>query len=231
MFPASQFLEGTFLLIDKPIKWTSHDVVNKVRYHLSRYCKVKKLKVGHAGTLDPLATGLLILATGKFTKQLDSIITQDKEYSGSFFLGGTTASFDAETEVNSNYLTAHITSELIHETAKQFVGIIMQFPPAHSAVKVQGKPLYVHARKGIEVEVAARPIEISSFEITGIEMPLVHFKVNCSKGTYIRTLANDFGKALNSGAYLSNLCRTRIGDYFLVDALSLESFLQSLKVD
>lgn len=231
MFPASQYLEGTFLLIDKPIKWTSHDVVNKVRYHLTRYCKVKKLKVGHAGTLDPLATGLLILATGKFTKQLDSIITQDKEYTGSFFLGGTTASFDAETEVNTNYTTAHITSELIYETAKQFVGKIMQFPPAHSAVKVQGKPLYVHARKGIEVEVAARPIEIHSFEITGIEMPLVHFKVNCSKGTYIRTLAHDFGKALHSGAYLSGLCRTRIGDYSIKDALSLEEFLQSLKVD
>ncbi|HET8963091.1 MAG TPA: tRNA pseudouridine(55) synthase TruB [Chitinophagales bacterium] len=231
MFPASQYLEGTFLLIDKPIKWTSHDVVNKVRYHLTRYCKVKRLKVGHAGTLDPLATGLLILATGKFTKQLDSIITQDKEYTGSFFLGGTTASFDAETEVNTNHPTAHITTELIHETAKQFVGKIMQFPPAHSAVKVQGKPLYVHARKGIEMEVTARPIEIHSFEITGIEMPLVNFKVTCSKGTYIRTLADDFGNALNSGAYLSSLCRTRIGNYLLDDALSLESFLQSLKED
>lgn len=231
MFPASAYLEGRLILIDKPIHWTSHDVVNKVRNRLTRYCQVKKLKVGHAGTLDPLATGLLILATGKYTKHLETLITQSKEYTGSLRLGAVTESYDAETEVSGYFPTAHITPEMIYATAKQFEGNIEQVPPAHSAVKVAGKPMYIHARKGMDLQAAARAVEISAFEITGIEMPLVHFRVECSKGTYIRTLASDFGKALNSGAYLTSLRRTRIGEYAIENASTLQDFLQTLELN
>lgn len=231
MFPPEKYVEGTFLLIDKPYKWTSHDVVNKLRYVLTRYCKVKKLKVGHAGTLDPLATGLLIIATGKFTKQLDTIITQDKTYTGAFTIGSITPTFDAESEVSNTFSIAHITNEMIFDAAKQFLGKTLQLPPAHSAVKVEGKPMYVNARKGIAVNAEPREITISTFNISKINLPEIFFEVNCSKGTYIRTLADDFGKALGSGAYLSQLRRTRIGEFKIEDALSVESFLASLSPD
>ncbi|MFN3939524.1 MAG: tRNA pseudouridine(55) synthase, partial [Chitinophagales bacterium] len=180
MFSPEEFLAGKFLLIDKPLTWTSHDVVNKIRYRLTRYCGVKKIKVGHSGTLDPLATGLLIIATGGFTKKLDPVIASEKEYTGTFYIGGSTASHDAETPVDATFPTSHITEALIKETAKKFTGKLQQFPPIHSAVKIAGKPLYVNARKGMEIKTEARDIEIYSFEITAIALPSIHFRVECS---------------------------------------------------
>jgi tRNA pseudouridine55 synthase len=203
------------ILVNKPYRWTSFDVVKKIKNALG-----KKIKIGHAGTLDPLATGLLILCTGSMTKKISEIQDAEKEYEGSFCLGATTESHDMEREVNARFETAHITEDLIHETAKEFLGEQMQTPPAHSAVKVKGRRAYELARKGEEVEIAAKKIEIKEFEITRIDMPQVYFRVVCSKGTYIRSLANDFGKRLNSGAYLSSLTRTRIGNYLLKDAVS-----------
>lgn len=228
MFSPEEYLAGKFLLIDKPLTWTSHDVINKIRYRLTRYCGVKKLKVGHAGTLDPLATGLLIIATGGFTKKLDTIIASEKEYTGTFFIGACTASYDAETPVEKKFSITHISETFIHETAKKFTGKQKQFPPAHSAVKIEGKPLYVHARKGIEMHTEARDFEIYAFEITGIALPYIHFRIHCSKGTYIRSIANDFGLALQSGAYLSALRRTKVGEYSIENAQTLETFLHSI---
>lgn len=214
----TDFEAGAVLLFDKPLRWTSFDLVKKVR----GITRVKK--VGHAGTLDPLATGLLIICTGKKTKAIDSFQAQTKEYTGTFFLGATTPCYDMEQEVDQIYETAHITEEMIRETALRFTGFIQQTPPPHSAVKVDGKRAYDLARAGKEVAVKSRTVEIEEFEITGIEMPVVHFRVVCSKGTYIRSLAHDFGKALGSGAYLSSLVRTRIGDFRLGDAISIEAF-------
>lgn len=228
-------VQGSVLLINKPLDWTSFDVVNKLRYtlvkHLHLFKEVKagekrKLKVGHAGTLDPLATGLLIVCIGKETKNIDQYMATEKEYTGSFFLGATRPSYDKETAIDQTFETRHITDELIHKTALSFIGNIMQLPPAHSAIKKDGKRLYESARAGIEVELTPRAITITEFEITRIEMPLVYFRVVCSKGTYIRSLAHDFGKALNSGAYLDSLCRTRSGNFLLKDALSLEQALE-----
>jgi tRNA pseudouridine55 synthase len=225
---------GSVLLINKPLEWTSFDVVNKLRYtlvknlHLFKEVKAgekRKLKVGHAGTLDPLATGLLIVCIGRETKNIDNYMATEKEYTGSFFIGATRPSYDKETEVDQTFSTHHITEELIHQTTAQFTGAIMQLPPAHSAIKKDGKRLYESARAGIEVELTPRAVTIKEFEITRIEMPLIYFRVVCSKGTYIRSLAHDFGKALNSGAYLDSLCRTRSGDFLLKDALSLEQAL------
>lgn len=227
--------QGSVLLINKPLEWTSFDVVNKLRYtllrNLEKFKEIKegekrKLKVGHAGTLDPLATGLLIVCIGKETKAIDQYMATEKEYTGSFFLGATRPSYDRETEVDETIPTAHITNELIHVATQQFMGDIMQLPPAHSAIKKNGKRLYESARAGIEVELTPRAVTIKEFDITGIEMPLVHFRVVCSKGTYIRSLANDFGKALNSGSYLNSLCRTRSGNFLLSDALSMEQALE-----
>ncbi len=228
LFPEFNFAEGEVLLINKPYRWTSFDVVGKIRNSL----KPLKLKVGHAGTLDPLATGLLIVCTGKMTKQIDSFQAQDKEYTGTFTLGATTPSFDLETAIENQSGTDHLSEETIKETCRKFMGDIEQFPPAHSAVKVDGERLYLKARRGEEVELKSRKVHIAEFEITRIALPEVDFRVVCSKGTYIRSLANDFGKALGCGAYLSKLCRTRSGDLLLVHAfevMELVNHIRSLK--
>lgn len=226
---AEAYLEGQVLLIDKPLKWSSFQAVNKLKYVLKhQYNLPKKFKIGHAGTLDPLATGLLIICTGKFTKRITEIQSQAKEYTGTFVVGATTPSYDLETEVDTTFPTEHITAELIQETTQQFLGEIDQKPPVFSAIKKDGKRLYEHARAGEEVEIASRKTTILEFEITRIELPEIDFRVQCSKGTYIRSLAFDFGKALHSGAYLSVLRRTKIGDYDVVNAISPEAFEQQL---
>ncbi|MEP1488173.1 MAG: tRNA pseudouridine(55) synthase TruB [Algibacter sp.] len=226
---AEDYLSGHVLLIDKPLNWTSFQVVNKLRWEIRQAFDIKKIKVGHAGTLDPLATGLLVICTGKMTKQIDTFQGQIKEYTGTISLGSTTPSFDLETEVNETFKTDHITDDLIHETTKQFTGDIQQFPPVFSALKKDGKRLYEYARAGEAVEIKSRQVQISEFEITKINNLHIDFRVVCSKGTYIRSLANDFGKTLNSGAHLSALRRTRIGDFNVNDGLSIESFIASLK--
>lgn len=229
MISAEEIQEGKVLLIDKPLDWTSFDVVNKVRWNIKKSFNLKKIKVGHAGTLDPKATGLLILCTGKFTKRIDEIQAESKVYTGTFKLGVTTPTYDTESEENEKFPTEHISVELIHEATKQFIGDIEQFPPIHSAIKVDGKRLYELARAGKEVELKPRRISIYDFKITKIEMPFLEFEVHCGKGTYIRSLAHDFGKALNSGAYLTELRRTKIGDFSVDDAengpLDLDFFL------
>ncbi len=228
LFPEFNFAEGEVLLINKPYRWTSFDVVGKIRNSL----KPLKLKVGHAGTLDPLATGLLIVCTGKMTKQIDSFQAQEKEYTGTFTLGATTPSFDLETAVENQSGTDHLSEETIKETCQRFMGDIEQFPPAHSAVKVGGERLYLKARRGEEVELKSRKVHIAEFEITRIALPEVDFRVVCSKGTYIRSLANDFGKALGCGAYLSKLCRTRSGNLLLdhaFEVMELVNHIRSLK--
>ena len=217
------FIEGEVLLFDKTIGWTSFDIVRKVR----NLIRVKK--VGHAGTLDPLATGLLIVCTGKFTKKINEYMGMEKEYTGTFTLGSTTPSYDLETEPTDFRDTAHLTEEMIVAATEQFTGDIMQMPPQHSAIKKDGKPLYLSARQGIEVKVDARPVTIKEFTITKIELPVVHFKVVCSTGTYIRSLANDFGAALGVGGYMSSLCRTRIGSFRNEDALSIDQFEQQVR--
>jgi tRNA pseudouridine55 synthase len=224
---AEDFLEGQILLIDKPLTWSSFQAVNKLKYILKRqYNLPKKFKIGHAGTLDPLATGLLIVCTGKFTKKITEIQGQAKEYIGTITVGATTPSYDLETEVNATFPTEHITTALIQETVKQFLGEIDQKPPVFSAIKKDGIRLYEHARAGEEVEIQARKTTIHEFEITRIALPEIDFRVTCSKGTYIRSLAFDFGKALNSGAYLSVLRRTKIGDYNVVNGVSPTEFEQ-----
>ena len=221
--------DGQILLFDKPLHWTSFQVVNKVRWLIKQKFDLKKLKVGHAGTLDPLATGLVILCTGKATKTIDSLMGQTKIYTGEFTLGGTTPSYDMETEVDKTFETSHITAELIQNTLPQFRGEIMQRPPIFSALKKEGKRLYEYARKGESVDIPKRQVNIDSFDITQDNFPKLSFKVQCSKGTYIRSLAYDFGEALNSGAYLSELRRTQIGDYKIREALSIEDFEKILE--
>src|SRR5690606_320083 len=218
------FQAGAVLLVDKPYKWTSFDVVNKLRWHLKRKYKVKNFKVGHAGTLDPLASGLLIICTGKFTKRISELRGHITEYTATIVVGATTPSYDLETEVNETFPTEHITNELIYETTKLFIGEIDQFPPVFSALKKDGKRLYEHARAGEEVEIVSRKIEITEFEITRIALPEIDFRVVCSKGTYIRSLAYDFGKALNSGAHLTELRRTKIGSYSVDNAIEPLAF-------
>ena len=227
---SSHFVSGTLLLIDKPLEWTSFDVVKKVRNLIKKKLQIKKIKVGHSGTLDPLATGLLIVCTGKFTKRIEEIQWQEKTYTGQFTLGATTPSFDRETKVNHTFNTAHITKQLLEETTKQFVGEITQIPPIFSALKKDGKRLYDFARENEEVEIKERKVMVHSFEITDINFPEVNFKISCTKGTYIRSIANDFGRALNSGAYLSKLCRTKIGKYNLKDAFSLNEVEEKMKL-
>ena len=224
-----QFLNGEIILIDKPLDWTSFQVVNKIRWLIRSTFGIKKIKVGHAGTLDPLASGLLILCTGKMTKSIEQFMGQEKEYTGTFTLGATTPSYDLETEIDNTFPTDHITEELIHNTLDQFVGTIDQYPPVFSALKKDGKRLYEFAREGIEVEIPTRKVNIRSFELTQKAIPKVDFKVICSKGTYIRSLANDFGKALNSGAHLSALRRTRIGEFNIEQAVSIEDFEKQIK--
>lgn len=224
-FTAEDFKEGQILLFDKPLTWTSFQLVNKVRWLIRKEHNIKKIKVGHAGTLDPLATGLLILCTGKATKNIETLQGQEKEYTGTFTLGATTPSYDLETEVDQQFSTDHLTEETIKATTEEFIGEIDQYPPVFSALKKDGKRLYEYARNGEEIEIAARKVHIKAFEITRIALPEVDFRVVCSKGTYIRSLAYDFGKALNSGSHLSCLRRTRIGNYTVGDAFSIDSFV------
>lgn len=222
------YLAGQVLLIDKPLDWTSFQVVNKLRWEIRQAFNIKKIKVGHAGTLDPLATGLLVICTGKMTKQIDTFQGQIKEYTGTIVLGSTTPSYDLETEINETFNTSHITQDLIHQTTKQFIGEIDQYPPIFSALKKEGKRLYEYARAGETVEIKSRKISIQEFEITNIDGLNIDFRVVCSKGTYIRSLANDFGKALNSGGHLSVLRRTKIGDFDVKNGLSIDDFIKNL---
>lgn len=226
---AENFKNGKVLLLDKPLEWTSFQVVNKLRWHIRKRFDIKKIKVGHAGTLDPLATGLLIICTGKETKNIAHYQGQEKEYTGEITLGATTPSYDLETEINKTFPTDHITEKMIHDATVRFVGKIQQRPPIFSAIKKDGKRLYELARAGKTAKIDAREVSISSFEITKIDFPKVAFRVKCSKGTYIRALANDFGKALETGAHLSKLRRTKIGDYEVKNAESIESFINALE--
>ncbi|WP_046743054.1 tRNA pseudouridine(55) synthase TruB [Kordia zhangzhouensis] len=223
-----EYQAGQTLLIDKPLNWSSFQAVNKVKWALKSTFKVKKLKVGHAGTLDPLATGLLIICVGKNTKKIAEYQGQTKEYTGTITVGATTPSYDLESDINQTFPTAHITNDIIHKTTEQFIGEIDQKPPVFSALKKDGKRLYEFARAGEEVEIPSRKITIHEFEITRIELPEIDFRVVCSKGTYIRSLAHDFGLALQSGAHLSALRRTKIGDFDVKEAISPEAFGNSL---
>ena len=218
MKSSNTFEEGKVILINKPIHWTSFDVVKKVR----NLIRIKK--VGHAGTLDPLATGLLILCTGKFTRRINEFMAREKEYTGSITIGASTPTFDLESQPVSFTDYHFITNDLLETTSRQFVGDIFQLPPIHSAIKQQGKPVYLAARKGIDVILQPRSITIKEFQITEVALPLVKFKVICSTGTYIRSLANDFGAALGCGGYLSSLCRTRIGEFTIGDAMTIDDF-------
>ena len=218
------FDEGRVLLFNKPSTWTSFDLVKKVR----NLCRTKR--VGHAGTLDPLATGLLIICTGPKTKEIQYIQAAEKEYTGTFFLGATTASYDLETEVDKTFDISTITELQIKTATQKFIGTIFQTPPLHSAVKVNGERAYELARRGEQHVLAAKEVTIREFEITNIQLPVVEFRVTCSKGTYIRSLANDFGKELNAGAYMQSLCRTRIGDYKLSNAWDVKDFQESNEV-
>lgn len=221
-FQLSSLESGDVILINKPLQWTSFDVVKKIRNTI----KIKK--VGHAGTLDPLATGLLIVCTGKLTKKINEYMAQEKEYTGTFTLGATTPTYDLESEPQNFQSIDAITSEKINKTTKKFIGEIMQTPPIHSAIKQKGKPVYLLARKGADVKLEPRKIIIHQFEITNIELPVISFKVVCITGTYIRSLANDFGAALGCGAYLSSLCRTRIGSFTLDQSISIDEFINSV---
>ena len=224
-FPLFNFAEGELLLINKPYKWTSFDVVGKIRNSL----KPLKLKVGHAGTLDPLATGLLIICTGKLTKKIDEFQAQEKEYTGTMTLGATTPSYDLETEIDATFNISHLTEQQIRDNCKNFIGDLDQFPPAHSAVKVDGERLYLKARRGETVELKARKVSISEFEITRIELPEVDFRVVCSKGTYIRSLVYDFGRMLDNGAYLSKLRRTRSGNFHVDSAYEVMELVNHIR--
>jgi len=226
------FPEGEVLLIDKPASWTSFDVVNKIRLMMKQYLGIKKIKVGHAGTLDPLATGLLLVCVGKATKRINEYTGLNKEYTGSFHIGATTPSYDAETEVEQEYDTSHITEDLIRKTTVNFLGRIEQTPPAYSAIKVDGTRAYIKARENEKITIPAREVEIYEFEISEAGIPDTSFRVLCSKGTYVRSLAYDFGKTLKSGAYIKSLRRTKIGAYSVEDAISLtqlEAWLAELR--
>ncbi|MBU6167875.1 MAG: tRNA pseudouridine(55) synthase TruB [Bacteroidetes bacterium] len=221
--------EGSILLIDKPAGWTSFDVVNKIRGAIKNELGLKKIKVGHSGTLDPMATGLLLIGTGKCTRLLAALQELGKCYEGTIKLGATTPSYDAETEIDEVFPTGHITREALEEVVKKYVGEIMQIPPIFSAIKVGGQPLYKKARKGEIFEPAARKVTIYSLEILRFELPEIDFKVHCSKGTYIRSMAFDMGKMLQSGGHLTRLVRTKIGDYALSNAQSPEKFIAMIK--
>lgn len=229
------FHTGEILLINKPYTWSSFQAVNKIKHSIKNHpslfvdgVKVKP-KVGHAGTLDPLATGLLIVCTGKKTKTINELMGMEKEYTGTFFIGATTPCFDLEKPVDHTFPTEHITSELIHEVIKTFIGKIEQIPPVFSAVMINGKRAYEYAREGKEAEMKSREVEIKEFEITRIELPEIDFRIVCSKGTYIRSIARDLGLALNSGAHLTKLCRTRIGDFLLSNAVDPVAFSQQFQ--
>lgn len=221
---SEEFQNGQILLIDKPLNWSSFQAVNKIKWALKKHLGLKKIKVGHAGTLDPLATGLLIVCTGKSTKLISELQGQIKEYTGSFYIGATTPSYDLETEIDKTFETNHIDSKLIQSAKELFLGEIDQKPPIFSAIKKDGKRLYEHARKGEEIEIASRKVTITEFELTDTNLPQIDFRVVCSKGTYIRSLAFDFGQALNSGGHLTALRRTKIGDYDVQNAVAVEQF-------
>ena len=224
-----EYLDGQVLLIDKPLKWSSFQAVNKLKYLLiNKVGLPKKFKIGHAGTLDPLASGLLLICTGKFTKRISELQGQAKEYTGTFYIGATTPSYDLDTEIDQTFPSEHIDEALIHETVKQFLGEIDQKPPIFSAIKKDGVRLYEHARAGETVEIASRKTTIHEFEITRIALPEIDFRVVCSKGTYIRSLAYDFGKAMNSGSHLTVLRRTKIGDYDVKNAIEITLFEENL---
>lgn len=219
------FANGEILLVDKPLTWTSFDVVNKIRYSI----KPMKVKVGHGGTLDPLATGLLIICTGKFTKKLEHFQAEEKEYTGTFTLGATRPTYDMESEIDQSFPYDHISAEDIIQTAQTFIGESEQTPPLHSAVKVEGERVYEKARRGEKVTLKKRKIHIFAFEITKIDLPEVSFRISCSKGTYIRSIAHDFGKALKTGAYLSSLKRVKSGNFALEDAWDLQDLIKAIK--
>jgi tRNA pseudouridine55 synthase len=226
---AEEYLSGKIILIDKPLHWTSFQAVNKMKYALiNKVGLPKKFKIGHAGTLDPLASGLLLVCTGKFTKRISELQGQAKEYTGTFYIGATTPSYDLETEIDQTFDIAHIDEALIHDTVKQFLGEIDQKPPIFSAIKKDGVRLYEHARSGETVEIASRKTTIYEFEITRIALPEVDFRVVCSKGTYIRSLAYDFGQKMISGSHLTALRRTKIGEFNVQNAIDITLFEQSL---
>ena len=232
MDPPKQFdfINGELLLVDKPYGWTSFDVVNSLRYSIKKGLGIKKIKVGHAGTLDPLATGLLIVCTGKLTKQIETFQGQDKTYVGSMHIGKTTPSYDKETEVDRKYETTEISNEVLDSTVKSFVGEVTQTPPIYSAVKIKGKRAFEYARKDDEVQIKSRKVRINVFKLLTYELPEIDFLVNCSKGTYIRSLVNDFGKAMNNGAYMSGLRRTAIGEFSINDAHGVEELKEIIKL-
>lgn len=223
------FTEGEILLINKPVGWTSFDVVNHLRNFIRRITGDRKIKVGHAGTLDPLASGLLLICTGKFTKKINQFMDLDKEYTGTIILGATTPSYDRETEIDQKYETSHISEELLKSRVATFIGTQQQTPPAFSAIKYKGKPAYIYARKNQDVDLKKRTITIYDFKITRFDLPEINFIISCSKGTYIRSVARDLGMSLGSGGYLSSLCRTRIGDFSLNQSLDIEQFKESVK--
>jgi len=222
------FKEGAIIVIDKPLEWTSFNVVSKIRYIISRKLGIKKIKVGHAGTLDPLATGVLIICTGKATKIIESLQIREKEYKGTFYIGATTPSYDKESEIDKKYSIEHIDKDLLEKTRLSFIGNTEQYPPIFSAVKVDGKRAYKSAREGLKVKLKPRNIIISEFDID-YNLPELGFRVVCSKGTYIRSLAYDFGKKLNSGSYMSSLIRTKNGDFCLEEAWNLEELVEYIK--
>ena len=229
-FPAAQrYLEGTRLLVDKPLTWTSFDVVNKIRSTLKHTFNIRKIKVGHAGTLDPMATGLLVICTGKSTKKLAELQGLPKVYTGTLTLGSTTPSYDTETEPDAIFPIGDFSNQQIENARQQFLGEIDQYPPMFSAIKVDGQPLYKKARKGEVVEVKSRRVTINEFSIAHIDMPDFDFQVGCSKGTYIRSLAHDFGKALGNGAHLKSLRRTKIGQFDIADAWNLEALVEHIE--
>ena len=223
-------MEGQLILIDKPLKWSSFQAVNAIKWAIRKRYQLKKIKVGHAGTLDPLASGLLLICVGKFTKRIHEFQGMPKVYEGTITLGSSTPSYDLETEIDTLYPTEHITEELIHKARTSFLGKIAQKPPVFSALKKDGKRLYEYAREGKELELKARSVEIFAFEILQINMPDIHFRIQCSKGTYIRSIAHDFGKALKSGGYLSSLRRTKIGEYNVDNAVTPANFKENIDI-
>ena len=229
-FTPQSITEGELLLIDKPLEWTSFQVVNKIRWALKRKFNIKKLKVGHAGTLDPLATGLLIICTGKMTKKISEFQDLDKTYIGTITLGATTPSFDLETPINKRFPLKHLNNEKIMEAKKNFIGTINQYPPIFSAIKKKGKRLYEFARIGKKIDIQSRKVVIYNLEFSKINLPDLNFKLKCSKGTYIRSLANDFGKSIDSGGYLSSLRRTAVGSFKIKNSIQLQEFIEKLKL-
>lgn len=223
------FVKGEVLLIDKPLGWTSFRVVDHIRWHIRKKLGIKKIKVGHAGTLDPLASGLLIICTGKETKNIESYQSQIKEYIGTIRLGATTPSYDLETEINQTFPTAHLHEDLLISTAQKLTGEILQKPPVFSAKKIDGERAYEAARRGDDIEMPARKVVIENFDLTNINLPDVDFRIVCSKGTYIRSMAHDFGKELNCGGHLTVLRRTKIGDFSVDNAHSIESIIHLIE--